>query len=897
MHSQDLQQGNGFMGALTRQVLLPPHKQRAPFGGGYGGIPRRDGNWGTREEHKKYIGDNSIMPGGRKIISPHFEDHAVQNWRLPPDRSVTIHEMGARGRSPYRSKLPGLKTADLSHRLRCSPRESKKPIFVNQSSPRPPAPQRINRKISAKDRLTLPAQTPPADKKSAPRLNRKRINISKSKHKPEVLVKSSTQNDPRIRSNPQKTDIPIEPRVTSIDNYLGSVRKSLSPNKSPILTLQYFDEETSLREERQTEIQETFDVPLPPQISPKSNETNLNDQQVTEENKGNTKDSFWDETDDCLPVITPIHFSENVQESFGSEINPRLTELTRTEPSELILSEELMDCNPSVNSSFFDDEISSNANQQHPTNSLDQNSMFIGKQSHSHHRNAIKQKRRDDKLKRYNRKELANEDKIFHSKSSHIKLNSHSHTKQSKVNIHHTQKPNSSSPIIKFNTQSHIRLKKTVNLADHESEHTSSEEETDSAPNLYVPLPTSPLAPLHILSNRNTPVPLQSSDISIDFSVPIDFGSIQSQDLSIICTRDDTAIGYAVEVEGTPFVNTTSRQTNKPSDTKDIHESLEQRPSMLSESSDIGLQIEYVSDDVIAKSPVGLNIEVSTDIPKITELPSLLIQGFKSASPKCEIETPDSVFTPGFSCSHHQGFSIDPLDSPFQSLDSSAIESEGLQPAGRDTEKYRSGKRKSTRRSKQFKPTTDPLVRTESDHSFNSTREVCIPLTKLNVSQYGCKAKSQPTESSIEKEKQTGTLVSRCMFCNRSSNQNNLGFLFGPFHKRGGCLDVTQQPVNARLATREFNKNEMWVHAPCALWSPGVLLVSFKVDGLVDAYESSRTNRCQECGETGATLPCHTETCTRVYHYTCAVKGNCSLTHNTFQLLCPSHTIDTAKDF
>ena len=863
MHTQEHMQGNGFMGALTRKVLMPP-QESAPFQGGYASIPRRDISWGARDDTSKYTGDSLVVPdGNRNIIPPRFEHRmdkesleglTGQNWRSQQDRTVTLHETGARVRPLYKQKLPGLKTADLSHRLRYSPRGNKKPIFINQS----PHSEKPERKLPAKERLTLPNQT--YDKKSEPRINRRGINISKLKNKTEVHVKSSTQNDPRIKSNCNpKSDIPNAQLVTSIDGYLGSVRDSLSP----ILTPQYFDEVTSLKEETQTEIQETFDVPLPPTESPKP--TNV----ASQERSGITKDSFWDETDDCLPLeINPANFSRNIQDTLAP------VHANCTNPSELTISKKAMDCDHNINSSFFDDEISSNANQ--PTDSLNPNKLC--NKHNNPHKNAIKQRRKDDKLKRYNRKELTNEEKKVHTKRSHLNLNSHSHshTKISKVTTHHEQPVNSSSPIIKLSSQTHIRLKKTVNLADHESAHSSSDEDTIPALNkLYIPLPTSPLQPLQLEPTNQIPLKLHSSDSISNFSGQIDFASIQSQEISSLCTRDYTDIGLAVvEVKETPFI---SNNTDKPASTKDINKILEQRPVMLSESSDIGLHIEYVSDDVMAKSPVGFNVEV-TNIPNVNELPSLHIQNLQSLSPKCDIDTPDSVFTPGFSRSHlPPSFSMESIDSPVQSLDSSVVESEGLNP----TDKYKSAKRKSTRKPRLVKSNIDSLVRTESDHSFNSTREVCIPLTKLNVRQYGTKARA----SSLENQKETINSVSTCMLCHRAANEGNLGFLYGPYHKQGDSLKSTHAN---RIASKECDKNEMWIHAPCALCSPGVLLVSFQLDGLLDSYTSSRNTQCEVCGNTGATLHCQTDSCTRVYHYSCVESSHCSL-NESFQLLCPIH--------
>ena len=847
MHTQDrIPHGNGFLGALTRQILLPPHRTAGPFHGGYGSIPRREGNWGcVRGEHQnspKYMSDSLMLPDGdRSIIPPHFEHRMSKesidepNWRFPPDRSVTLNEMSDRGRSVYRQNLPGLKTADLSHRLRHSPRANKKPIFINQSSPRPfPHPsQRTDKKLSAKDRLTLPTQ---GEKRTEPRIIKKGMNISKYKNRTVVPEKSSTQNDPRIRNDSYlKSDIPNEPRMASIDKYIDNVIDSLSPIKSP---MEYFDEDSSLKKETQTGVHQTFDVPLPPLVSPKQNN------QQTEI----TRDSFWDETEDCLPVTEHIPYTQNDRQGIFTPVNPHSIE-TR---NEIILSEGPMECNQNVNFNYFDDEISSNSNQPQPTTSIATN-----KKHSNPHRNAIKQ-RRDEKSKRYSRKEISNEQKKLHSKRSHLNSNSH------KPN--HLRAPVSNSPIIKLNTQSHIRLKKTVNLADQESEHSSSEEETNSTPvsnNIYIPLPTSPLQPLRI----ETPNKLHSNDVSNDFSGQIDFASIKTQEM--VC---DTAA--AVQGEG-------SHSINKPTDTKDIHEVLEQRPLTLSESSDIGLHIEYVSDDVISKSPVGFNVEISTEIPKLTQLPSLLIKDLKPTSPKCETATPDSVFTPGFSCSQlPKTFSIESIDSLVRCLDSSVVENESV-----NSEKHNSLKRKSNRKPRKSNPNN------ESDLSFNSTREVCIPITKLNVRHYGAKPRASHRDTSNGREANNSKLVPTCLFCQRAANHGNLGLLYGPYEKRGNSLSLNHAN---RIASKEFNKNELWVHASCALYSPGVHLLAFQLDGLVDAYDTSREVRCEECGERGATIPCQTNSCTRVYHYVCAT-SSCSL-NDSMQLLCPSHTTDTPKD-
>ncbi|KAI6659167.1 Arf-GAP with coiled-coil, ANK repeat and PH domain-containing protein 3-like [Oopsacas minuta] len=849
---------NEFIGSYSRGHLSPSHSSDSYYRH-YQNQPRRDDTW-SRNDHVSYPiypGNNLSSPEtirrgrfDRRINQEVLTRPIVTNWRGSQERSVTIQDVDPRERV-YRPIVHGLNTADLSHRLGIQKRGYRKPILASQSPPKnmrlASSPQRTERKVFVKDRLTLP---PAAEHKPETIVNKKVTQNPKINKKRESHIKSTTQNDPRIKSDsdersPPPQEIKQDPpsKRVSIDKFLGHVRQYLDPTAP-----QFFDEESNPRDERDQlmDIHENFDVPLPPPIiAPPSLASELKIKEILSKEKV-SKDSFWDETDDIPEESIPLLFTENIPFTSTPDDNTNVI----SKPIPKIVNKNQIS---HVASSFFDDEFSQDPIPAYPNG-------IVKKSAHSTDKNIIKNRKRiEDRSKKHPRMDIPPGSKKHPrmdippgskkhprmdispgSRKHHTKLPCRKfHTNPTSKYNHQSPRglvTNTNSPILKMKTPTHIRLKKTVNLPDHEPDDTYSDEECVvlTPPKLQVPLPTSPL-PFQLTSPDSTII--LSSDLSNDFSQQINFNILRSQDFCSSQTRDETDIGLAVEVEQSPPYTSTINTT--------IHTPRDRRHVIPSETSDVTLHIEYVSDDVLSKSPQNIK-EIIAPPPRT----GLLIEDFKPISPKFDAETPDSVFTPGFNSSRSPpAFSIGhTADSPI-SIDFS---DPGPSP------KKSNNIRKSTR-----KP----------DHSFNNAREVCIPITKLDMTQYSSKPKDIP-DTSVDKisskDRQIIKVFSqwKCMFCQKGPNESNLGYLYGPYFKTGENLKITPLPFSARKkASKEHDENELWVHAPCALWSPGVLMISFDLSGLIEAYDESKSNTCSECGNIGATLSCQTEGCDNMYHY------------------------------
>lgn len=865
MYSTD-HYSNGFLGNFARSNL-PPTKP-PPFYRGYPSVPRRDESWsrGDHVSRQMYPESSQGLPGiSRVSVIPQRFEHRmgqegldrppVSSWGPPQERSVTLQETDPRERVVYRPKHLGLKTSDLSYRLGI-PNRSCKPLLSNESSPRNvhlrPSPQRGERKVSAKERLTLPCAPPPptqVERRPEQTVNKK-INISHPKSVKRLAshVRSVTQNDPRLKPGiGEKTPPPQEeqkkpttPRK-SIGQFLGRVRQFMDPE------VRFFDEDSSQKEEPpQQDYQDNFDVPLPPSV-PDIHISTVPSEETPKKGVESTNDSFWDETDDIPTESLPLLFTETPPKAKPpSDSESASLQPTRSTPVN-------NNNNTNVPSPFFDDEF---IQQPHPNGNLK-------KSNHHHNKNINKHRRRNEnRSKRHNRSDTARH--VTHSHRA-----SHSHS-PSKPTTNSSQSPrglitNTDSPLLKMKSHSHIRIKKTVNLGDHDSVHSSSEDESQELvlipSKLHIPLPTSPL-PLNLISCPDSlPTSLHMNDPSNDFNEQIDFSLLQSQEFCAANshTRDETGIALAVELPQT-------HETDLPNESQKTKLTVTE------------------SDDVIAKPPQS--IKLPTSIPRI-ESPSPVTEEYKSFSPKYDLQTPDGVFNIDFSSSQSPCI-ISSNESPIPTIDfSDPGSSKRAKLTSKDKLDLSGIPRKPIRKARSCRP--------DSDHSFSNTREVCIPLTKLDVSQYGGRVKSTsepPADKLASKEKQIIKVFSqwKCMFCHKGANEKNLGYLYGPYFKTGENLKLTPVPLNARRkASREIDESELWVHAPCALWTPGVLMVSFHLSGLIEAYDDSISNTCTDCGNSGATLFCDYEGCTNKYHYVCAEAIKCRLNHEYFKLLCPLH--------
>ncbi|KAJ8010661.1 hypothetical protein DPEC_G00077430 [Dallia pectoralis] len=106
----------------------------------------------------------------------------------------------------------------------------------------------------------------------------------------------------------------------------------------------------------------------------------------------------------------------------------------------------------------------------------------------------------------------------------------------------------------------------------------------------------------------------------------------------------------------------------------------------------------------------------------------------------------------------------------------------------------------------------------------------------------------------------------RCCFC----------------HEEGD--GVTDGP--ARLLNLDL---DLWVHLNCALWSSEVY--ETQAGALINVELALRRGmavRCAYCQRTGATSGCHRLRCTNAYHFTCALKAQCTFFKDK-TMLCHLH--------
>lgn len=101
-------------------------------------------------------------------------------------------------------------------------------------------------------------------------------------------------------------------------------------------------------------------------------------------------------------------------------------------------------------------------------------------------------------------------------------------------------------------------------------------------------------------------------------------------------------------------------------------------------------------------------------------------------------------------------------------------------------------------------------------------------------------------------------------------------------HEEGdGLTDGAARLLNLDL--------DLWVHLNCALWSTEVY--ETQAGALINVELALRRGlsvRCVYCQQTGATNGCHRLRCTNAYHFTCAVKAQCTFFKDK-TMLCPLH--------
>lgn len=108
-------------------------------------------------------------------------------------------------------------------------------------------------------------------------------------------------------------------------------------------------------------------------------------------------------------------------------------------------------------------------------------------------------------------------------------------------------------------------------------------------------------------------------------------------------------------------------------------------------------------------------------------------------------------------------------------------------------------------------------------------------------------------------------------------------------HKRSMSMDSESGLSGLVPVVGEKNEFEVWVHAQCAIWAPGIYLIGSNLVGLQEAVWASSKMACSKCGESGASISCVTHGCPLVLHYRCAAADDWQLDIETFIAKCRNH--------
>ncbi|CAN9505943.1 unnamed protein product [Ophioblennius macclurei] len=174
-----------------------------------------------------------------------------------------------------------------------------------------------------------------------------------------------------------------------------------------------------------------------------------------------------------------------------------------------------------------------------------------------------------------------------------------------------------------------------------------------------------------------------------------------------------------------------------------------------------------------------------------------------------------------------------------------------------------------------------------------------------------------------------------CCLCGSTANAMGLGDLHGPYRLQRTCAggergeESPRRPAHGRSATMEDDSggereeeprrqlvnwwgehgakrpahgeasppplrtsqplDEWWIHEDCGIWSTGVFLVRGRLYGLEEAARVAQEAMCSSCQQTGAILGCFQKSCSRTFHYRCAVQSGCVLNEENFSMRCPQH--------
>eukprot|EP00736_Rhodelphis_marinus_P001805 Rmarinus@m.24332 len=107
--------------------------------------------------------------------------------------------------------------------------------------------------------------------------------------------------------------------------------------------------------------------------------------------------------------------------------------------------------------------------------------------------------------------------------------------------------------------------------------------------------------------------------------------------------------------------------------------------------------------------------------------------------------------------------------------------------------------------------------------------------------------------------------------------------------KCGFCGELSAGPIDPLFGPFISGKQQQWVHARCVLWSAEVYQEGGLLHNVEPALKRGRQLRCTKCQRRGATIGCNYHSCTKTYHYDCAVAAGCCLDEGRMVVFCPTH--------
>jgi len=100
---------------------------------------------------------------------------------------------------------------------------------------------------------------------------------------------------------------------------------------------------------------------------------------------------------------------------------------------------------------------------------------------------------------------------------------------------------------------------------------------------------------------------------------------------------------------------------------------------------------------------------------------------------------------------------------------------------------------------------------------------------------------------------------------------------------RHTCLTEDSRDKTVVQVCHHLDTRELWVHAMCAVWSPGIYAVQNKVFGIASTVKSASLNTCELCRRPGASIS-NAKNPQHMYHYPCAVSAKMNLTYRNFMV-------------